>query len=282
LIILLVHYGNDEAVAKNQVINISIGALVAAFSTVINFWLGSSKGSQDKDRVQAAQTNEVLKTQAEQTKTGLSTATTATDKAVTATTTAATAAVARGGTAGAIGAPDDTSNFNQCLNVVFAWEGGYTNDPHDRGGPTNFGITQADLTEWRGHDVSADDVKNMTKEEAREIYRSNYWNPMQCSDLPNGIDLEVFDFGINAGPRRSIKMLQQVIGVTDDGSIGPITMSAAKAADSHTVIQSFSEHRLNYYRSLAEWPHFGAGWTNRTNGVEQAALKMVGSLPVMA
>jgi len=272
---------SGDTYSGNQLANISIGALVAAFSTVVNFWLGSSKGSQDKDRVQAAQTNEVLKTQAEQTKTALTTASTATDKAVTAST---TAAAARGGTAGTLGAPktDDTSNFNQCVDIVFTQEGGYTNDPNDPGGPTNFGITIADLKEWRGQEVTADDVKNMTKAEAREIYRSKYWNPMQCGDLPNGIDLEVFDFGVNAGPQRSLKMLQEVIGVTADGSIGPITMSAAKVADPHTVIQNFSEHRLDYYRSLSTWQHFGTGWTNRTNSVEQAALKMVGTLPVVA
>jgi len=158
---------------------------------------------------------------------------------------------------------------------VFREEGGYTNDPQDHGGPTNFGITIADLKEWRGHDVTPEDVKNMTKGEAQEIYRSKYWNPMQCGEIPNGIDLELFDFGVNAGIRTAIKMLQSVIGVTADGSVGPTTLSAAKAANPHTVVQTFSQHRLEYYRSLEGWQHFGAGWTNRTNSVEQAALKMV-------
>ena len=51
---------------------------------------------------------------------------------------------------------------------------------------------------------------------------------MQCDDLPNGIDLEVFDFGVKAGVRTSIKTLQAVVGVTTDGSIGPITLSAGR------------------------------------------------------
>jgi len=275
LTILIINHSKDNGLSQDQLINICIGALVAAFSTVVNFWLGSSKGSQDKDQVQAAQTTAVLKTQADQTTTALNTANAATAKAAT----ASIAAAQAGSTPGAAAGPttDNSTNFTQCLAVVFAEEGGYTNDPNDSGGPTNFGITLADLKEWRGTDVTADDVKNMTKAEAQEIYRSKYWNPMQCGDLPNGIDLEVFDFGVNAGIKTSIKTLQDVVGVTADGSIGPITLAATKAGDPHAIIQSFSARRLDYYRSLPKWPIFGAGWTNRTNSVEQAALKMVGA-----
>jgi Glycosyl hydrolase 108 len=178
LIILIRSYADDDKLSQNQLINISIGALVAAFSTVVNFWLGSSKSSQDKDRTQAAQTAEVLKTQQQQTTSALSTATAVTEKAA--------AANARAGSAAGTGPgavdtsvstkTDASTNFSQCLAVVLAEEGGYTNDPDDRGGPTNFGITIDDLREWRGTDVTAEDVKNMTKAEAQEIYRSKYWN----------------------------------------------------------------------------------------------------------
>src|SRR5262249_18756658 len=134
-------------------------------------------------------------------------------------------------------------------------------------------------------DVTAEDVKTMTKAEAQEIYRSKYWNPMQCGDMPDGIDLEVFDFGVNAGIRTAVKIVQSVVGVTADGSVGPITLAAIKAANPRNVIQTFSQRRLDYYRSLgSEWTHFGAGWTNRTNSVEQAALNMVSqaTLPLAA
>jgi lysozyme family protein len=262
----------SDKLSQNQLINICIGALVAAFSTVVNFWLGSSKGSQDKDQVQAAQTSAVLK----QTSSAQSTANAAIERA------SATVAAAGAATGyptgpsrpGAAMKTDASTNFSRCLDVVFREEGGYTNDPNDPGGPTNFGITIEDLRQWRGTAVTADDVKSMTKSEAQEIYRSKYWNPMQCDDLPNGIDMEVFDFGVNVGLREAVKTLQSVVGVTSDGSVGPITLSAAKAANRQTTIQSYSARRLNYYRALPGWPHFGAGWTNRTNAVEQVALNM--------
>jgi lysozyme family protein len=273
--------GANGDLSKNQLINICIGALVAAFSTVVNFWLGSSKGSQDKDRAQVQQTSDIIRQQVQQTNAAQNTATSALQTVAA----SAAAAGASKNLSGASSTPpktDASTNFSQCLHVVLREEGGYTNDPNDPGGATNFGITIADLREWRGHDVTPDDVKNMTKAEALEIYRAKYWNPMQCGDLPDGIDLEVFDFGVNAGIRTSVKMLQLVIGVTQDGSVGPITLNAAKAANARSVIQAFSQHRLDYYRSLTgEWPHFGAGWTNRTNSVEQAALDMAGPTTVL-
>jgi len=276
LLMMLIRGGVDD---KNQLINICIGALVAAFSTVVNFWLGSSKGSRDKDIMQAAQTSDVLKQQTQQTTAAQASASAAIDKAATASVAAANATASRGPPSAASGLAtktDASTNFVHCLDIVFKEEGGYTNDPNDPGGPTNFGITLADLKEWRNKDVTAEDVKNMSKAEAQEIYRSKYWNPMQCGDLPNGIDLEVFDFGVNAGIRTAVKVLQTVIGVTADGSVGPITI-AAKAADTRATVQAFSQRRLDYYRSLTkEWPHFGTGWTNRTNSVEQAALNMAG------
>jgi lysozyme family protein len=277
LLFILLKGGVDD---KSQLINISIGALVAAFSTVVNFWLGSSKSSRDKDQMQAAQTSEVLKQQTQQANAAQATASAAIDKVATASAAAATASASKASAAtgsNLVPKTDASTNFSQCLDVVLKEEGGYTNDPNDPGGPTNFGITIADLKEWRGHDVTPEDVKNMSKAEAQEIYRSKYWNPMQCGDLPNGIDLEVFDFGVNAGIRTAVKTLQSVIGVSVDGSVGPITIAAAKAADARATIQTFSQRRLDYYRSLAgEWIHFGAGWTNRTNSVEQASLNMVG------
>jgi lysozyme family protein len=169
------------------------------------------------------------------------------------------------------------------LAVVFAAEGGYTNNPADPGGPTNFGITLADLKAWRNDpNLTAVDVQNMTKAEAQEIYRSKYWNPIQGNDLPNGIDLITFDFGVNAGVRTSVKLLQTCLGVTADGSIGPITVAASKAADPRGVIQSFTTRKMDYYRSLPTWPTFGAGWTNRANTVEDSALKMLAPAALVA
>jgi len=115
----------------------------------------------------------------------------------------------------------------------------------------------------------------MTKTEAVEIYRANYWIPARCGDLPGGIDLMVFDFGVNAGPRTAIKCLQKAVGVTEDGSIGPRTLTAVHTANARDLIGTLSQLRLSYYRGLANFERFGRGWTNRTEQVTAAALSMV-------
>lgn len=85
----------------------------------------------------------------------------------------------------------------------------------------------------------------------------------------------VFDFGVNAGPRRSVKLLQRAAGVTDDGSVGPKTLAAVMAADRLAMIGEMAENRLAYYRSLENFDVFGAGWTNRTQQVSALARAMV-------
>ena len=87
------------------------------------------------------------------------------------------------------------------MPFIFKAEGGYSDNPEDPGGPTNFGITLATLRAYEGDpNLTADDVKNLTPAVAKEIYRTAYWNRMQCGALPVGLDLEVFDFGVNSGP----------------------------------------------------------------------------------
>lgn len=260
----------------SELINICIGALVAAFSTVISFWLGSSQGSREKDT--AVQQMQV--TQAAQ----------ATQQIELATRQATELAKAREEVrdrpaptpvpvAIAVAPTHKGSNFDACLTLVLGAEGGFANDARDKGGATNYGITIGTLTEWRRSRspdaaVTIDDVRALTLDEAKEIYRSRYWNVMRCEDLPTGVDLLVFDFGVNAGTGRSARVLQQILGVEQDGSIGPVTLNGLNTCPKDKIIRDFSARRLDFYRSLGDFQVFGAGWTNRTNSMLEAALRM--------
>lgn len=252
-----------------QIINIAIGALTAGFATVINFWLGSSQGSRFKDNVSAQlqsqrtaeasrQTTEALRLSTESVQTALHTAKPEPEKKP--------AAAARSG----------EEQFRKCVDIVLGKEGGFSDHPDDNGGATNFGITIGTLRSWRDDpNLTAQDVRNLSRDEAIEIYRARYWNPMRCDMLPPGVDLMLFDFGVNAGPARAVRMLQEIVGVTQDGSVGPITLGAVGAVAPLQIVRSFAQKRLSFYRQLADWPVFGKGWTNRTNTVEQQAAAMV-------
>lgn len=177
-------------------------------------------------------------------------------------------------------APQD--NFDACMAFVWPEEGGFSNDPQDHGGPTNLGVTIPDL-ERAGMPATIDDIKALTKPvAAARIYRPMYWNAMHCDELPRGVDLVVFDLGINAGTHESAKLLQHAVGAAVDGVIGPKTIANAHAVLAETIINTFTEERLNFYRSLRQFDRFGRDWTARTNHCHTAALKMAGEVAAPA
>ncbi len=174
----------------------------------------------------------------------------------------------------AVGARD---RFAACLAEVLPHEGGYVDHPDDPGGATNLGITHATLAAWRGKPVTKQDVRNLSKAEAAAIYRARYWDAVQGDLLPPGLDLAVFDYAVNSGPGRAARSLQAVLGVTQDGAIGPATLAAVRRAPGPaTIIMDLCDTRMLFLRSLPTFGTFGKGWTRRVTSIEEAALKMAG------
>lgn len=168
------------------------------------------------------------------------------------------------------------SNFDACVAFTLAAEGGYVEDIRDSGGATNMGITLRTLRNWRGDQLlSPRDVKALTKDEAEAIYGAAFWNPVRGDDLPVGLDLVTFDFGVNAGPRRSAMELQQALGVAADGWIGSVTLGACNANDPAALITALTLAHEAYYRALPTYRTFGRGWTNRAERAKAAALRML-------
>ena len=171
-------------------------------------------------------------------------------------------------------------SFSACLKHVFAMEGGFSNDPSDHGGATNWGITAATLTHWRGHSVTADDVRAIQPDEARAIYHANYWNTVRGGGLPGGVDLVVFDVSVNSGPRRAVRMLQQAVGANlVDGMFGPATMKAVAEMAPADIVARLDRARRAFYRSLVDRDpsqgRFITGWLNRVTATTAAARGMV-------
>ena len=164
------------------------------------------------------------------------------------------------------------SNFQECLDLVLKSEGGWVNNPADPGGETNLGVTKRVWEEYVGHAVQS--LKKLTKDDVAPLYELKYWRPCYCEVLPRGLDFVVFSMGVNAGPGRSVKLLQQSIGCVPDGVIGPRTRELISTSNSATFIAKFSETRREYYRSLKTFPIFGKGWLARVDREEQEALQM--------
>jgi len=165
-------------------------------------------------------------------------------------------------------------NFDDALRRLLVHEGGYTNHPSDPGGPTNFGITIADVRRYLKADASAADVRALRLEDAKGIYRACYWDALRCDGLPAGVDYAVFDYGVNSGIGRSARVLQKLLGVAEDGKVGEVTLAAVRAADPGALIRSLCDERLQFLKRLKTWPVFGAGWGRRVAEVRTAALAM--------
>jgi lysozyme family protein len=166
------------------------------------------------------------------------------------------------------------ANFTACMPLLFQSEGGYVANPRDPGGATNLGITIATLRAYRGAEVTAVDVRSLTRDEATLIYRQNYWSPIKGDLLPAGVDYAVFDFAVNSGPRKAAEALQACLSVTVDGDIGPVTWRAAAQVRAADVVNALCDRRLAYLRSLGTWAEFGAGWSARVARVRKSALMM--------
>ena len=124
-------------------------------------------------------------------------------------------------------------------------------------------------------DATSDDLLAISDDALAALYGGLYWNPINGDALPPAVAMLVFDFAVNAGPRRSAMLLQQAVGTEQDGSIGPITLAAVASDNATFLVGRLAQLRADYYRSLtALFPTFGRGWIARTNACEAAAIAL--------
>lgn len=166
--------------------------------------------------------------------------------------------------------------FEQCLDEVLRHEGGYVDHPRDPGGATNMGITRKTLARWRKVSpwtaLAKAEVARLSRAEAALIYRANYWNACRAGEMPAGLDLALFDFAVNSGPDRAVRMLQAAAGVAADGEVGPLTLTAVRTAAVGQLINRLCDRRLGFLERLASFATFGRGWTRRVAAIRAAAL----------
>ena len=166
-------------------------------------------------------------------------------------------------------------NWEKSLEVILHHEGGYVNHPKDPGGETNMCVTKRVYEDFGG----TKDMKELTKEDVEPIYKKNYWDRVKGDDLPEGLDLMIFDFAVNAGTGRAAKFIQRLVNTTVDGGIGPNTLGKIKeyvvTYGIEETITSYALMRQNYYESLSTFDTFGRGWTRRVSEVTEKAKEWI-------
>lgn len=162
-------------------------------------------------------------------------------------------------------------NFDKAFEHVIGVEGGYSNHPNDKGGPTNYGITLGALKKYlERDDITALDVKNMTLETAKSVYYWNYWDKWKLDDVESELkSTMMFDQCVNWGIGKSIiKRVQRIVGVDADGVIGPKTLKAINTMDDIEFGKEYAFNAQDRYCRLVQANRsqvvFIAGWINRT------------------
>jgi lysozyme family protein len=147
------------------------------------------------------------------------------------------------------------NNFESSFQKVIGSEGGYTNDPNDPGGETQFGISKRAYPDI--------DIKALTLSAAKEIYLRDYWNKLSCNLLPAPLDYFAFDSAVNQGASTAAKLLQSAVGATPDGLIGAQTL--VKIAGTKNVSALFMARRAMRYADAPEPQRskYLQGWFNR-------------------
>ncbi|WP_343314810.1 glycoside hydrolase family 108 protein [Brucella sp. BE17] len=166
------------------------------------------------------------------------------------------------------------SNFTEIMPYIFKEEGGYVDNPKDPGGATNMGITQGTLSGWMGRAASREEVKNLSKGTAMEIYRKQYWDKIDGDHLPPGVDYALLDFAVNSGTAHAIKMLQQVLDVPETALIDPRTMAALAEQPLAQTINALCDARAAWLKKLAAAATFGKGWQARVKRVRTRSLAL--------
>ncbi|MCH7388209.1 secretion activator protein [Acinetobacter modestus] len=157
--------------------------------------------------------------------------------------------------------------FEQAFDRLIGHEGEFTDDPKDRGNWTT-GIIGKGICKGTKFGISAMtypdlDIKNITLDQAKAIYKRDWWDKLNADSLDAAIVFQVWDFAINAGMGTAKRKLQKSVGMAEDGIIGPVTLKAILKADLNDLLMKFNAERLNYYTSLSTWPRYGKTWTRR-------------------
>lgn len=153
------------------------------------------------------------------------------------------------------------------------WEGGFVNDPFDRGGATNKGITIATFRHYYGEEMTVADLKAMTDDQWQHIFEVGYWAPWQADKIDSQPVANIcVDWAWASGTKTAIREVQKLLGVDVDGIVGPKTLAAINDAAPRELFDKIKEARLAFVRGIVlrnpSQARFSRGWTNRINDIK--------------
>lgn len=166
------------------------------------------------------------------------------------------------------------ANCKLLIPFILTWEGGYVNNPADKGGPTNKGVTLTTFRQYYGASKTVDDLKKITDEQWGHIFKTGYWDKCKADQISSqSIANIVVDWAYMSGVSTAIKGVQRLLGCKDDGIIGPKTLAAINGYRGQMqLFYDIQRTRMDFYYNLvAKRPQnrvFLKGWLNRLNALK--------------
>lgn len=157
--------------------------------------------------------------------------------------------------------------FDQAFERVIGHEGGFQDDPRDRGNWTTGIIGQGELKGTKfgiaAHSYPHLDIRNLTLDQAKAIYKRDFWDRARGDQMDGAIAYQLFDMAVNHGNGNAIRMLQRALDVADDGIVGPMTLGALSRGTVPDVIKRLNAERLHFITKLSTFDTYGRGWVRR-------------------
>lgn len=167
------------------------------------------------------------------------------------------------------------ADIYQLAPFILKWEGGFVNDPVDKGGATNMGVT---IGTWRSvgydkdgdGDIDVDDLHLLTREDVIErVLRPHYWNRWRADEIHNQSVANILVDWVWASGTHGIKRPQRILGVTADGIVGPKTLAAVNSMDPMELHFRIKNDRIRFIDEICKGnpsqERFRRGWLNRIN-----------------
>ena len=164
-------------------------------------------------------------------------------------------------------------NFAETMKLMLNLEGGKTDEKSDRGGRTNFGITQRTYNDWlKQNKLKSSDVFKISKERALKIYKKQFWGVIKGDQLPHNVAKAIMSMALTDGPQDSVRFIQRLLNIEQTGFMGPKTLAAIWSKckkDDKMFTKQILDAQIKRYKSDEQADTYGKGWTNRADLVAE-------------
>lgn len=159
------------------------------------------------------------------------------------------------------------STFDKAFTTLVGHEGGFQRSFNDRGNWTS-GVVGVGELKGTKYGISAMsypslDIENLTLDQAKEIYKRDWWDAMKCDEMPEELAFQVFDGAVNSGRGNAVRWLQRAVGVVDDGYMGPVTLGRVRLLKEWEVVLAYNLERLKFLTKISTFNEYGRGWVRR-------------------